>query len=89
MKNLFKCQETIIDPPRHSNPGLVSDGVSLALLGESASVAFVDHPFSDDISIKMPYGVDVLLHQPASHPIFSSWLVKTKSDFTVRSVDTG
>ena len=28
------------------------------------------HPLSDDVTIKMPYGVD-LLHRPALHPIFS------------------
>ena len=32
------------------------------------------------------YGVDVLLHQPASHPIFG--LIKTGSVFIVRSVET-
>ena len=29
---------------------------------------------SDGIMIKIPYGVGVLLHQPASHPIFSYWV---------------
>ena len=28
------------------------------------------HPSSDGVTIKIPYEVDVLLHQPASHPIF-------------------
>ena len=41
--------------------------------GEGASLALVGHPSSDGVSIKMPYGVDVL-HQPASHPIFSYWV---------------
>ena len=40
------------------------------LMGEGASLALVGHPSSDGVTIKMPYGVDVL-HQPASHPIFS------------------
>ena len=31
----------------------------------------VGHPSSDGITIKIPFGVDVLLHQPASYPIFS------------------
>ena len=44
-----------------------------SLWGEGASLALVGHPFSDGITIKMPYGVDVL-HQPASHPIFSYWV---------------
>ena len=26
------------------------------------------------VTIKMSYGVDVLLHRPASHPIFSHWV---------------
>ena len=42
--------------------------------GESASLALAGHPSSDGITIKMPYEVDVLLHQPASHPIFSYWV---------------
>ena len=29
--------------------------------------------FSDGVTIKMPYGVDVL-HQPASHPTFFYWV---------------
>ena len=37
---------------------------------ECASLALLGHPSSDGITIKMPYGVDVL-HRPASHPIFS------------------
>ena len=41
--------------------------------GEGVSVALVGHPSSDDVTIKMPYGVDVL-HRPASHPIFSYWV---------------
>ena len=36
-------------------------------------LALVGHPSSDGITIKMPYGVDVL-HRPASHPIFSYWV---------------
>ena len=38
--------------------------------GEGASSALVGHPSSDGVTIKMPYGVDVL-HRPASNPIFS------------------
>ena len=41
--------------------------------GEGASLALVGHPSSDGVTIKMPYGVDVL-HRPASHPIFSYWV---------------
>ena len=32
------------------------------------------HPSSDGITIKIPYGEDVLLHRPASHPIFPLWV---------------
>ena len=59
--------------PRHWNTGLVSSGVSLISSGEGASLALVGHPSSDGVTIKMPYGVDVL-HRPASHPIFSYWI---------------
>ena len=40
-------------------------------VGEGASLALAGHPSSDAITIKIPYGVDVLLHRPAWHPIFS------------------
>ena len=39
--------------------------------GEGAFLALLGHLSSDGVMIKMPYGVDVLLHQPALHPIFS------------------
>ena len=55
------------------NTWLVSSGVSLILWG-GASLALLGHPSSNGVTIKMPYGVDVLLHQPASHPIFSYWV---------------
>ena len=45
-------------------------GVSLTSWGEGVSLAMVGHPFSDGITIKIPYGVDVFLHRPTSHPIF-------------------
>ena len=45
---------------------------SLTSWGEDVSLALVGHPSSDGIKIKMPYGGNVL-HQPASHPIFSYW----------------
>ena len=48
-------------------------GTFLSLWGERASLALVDHPSSDGITIKRPYGVDVL-HRPASHSIFSYWV---------------
>ena len=61
--------------------------VSLISCGEGASLALVGHTSSDGVTIKMPYGVDVL--RPASPPSFSIGFVKTESDFTVRSVETG
>ena len=63
----------VIFSPRHCNTGLVSRRASLTSWGEGASLALVGHPSSDGITIKMPYGVDVL-HQPALHPIFSCWV---------------
>ena len=57
---------------RHSNTGLVSSMSALTSWGQSASLALVNHP-SSGVTIKMPYGVDVL-HQPALHPIFSYWV---------------
>ena len=57
--------------PRPKNTELVSNGVSLTSLGEGVSLALVGHPFSYGITIKIPYGVDILLHRPTSHPIFS------------------
>ena len=61
-------------PPRHWNTGLVSSGVSLTSWDEGASLALVSHPASDGFTIKIPYGVDILLHRPTLHPIFSYWL---------------
>ena len=55
-------------------PGLMSRGASLTSWGEVASLALVGHPSSDGVMIKIPYGVDVLLHEPGSHPIFSNWV---------------
>ena len=59
-------------PQRHWNIELVPSKVSLTSWGEGASLALVDHPSSDSITIKIPYVVDILLYRPASHPIFSS-----------------
>ena len=59
---------------KETNTGLVSSGVSLTLWGEGAYLALVGQPSSDGIIIKTPYGVDVLLHQPASQLTFSHWV---------------
>ena len=59
---------------RHRNTGLVSSGVSLTSWAEGASLTLVGHPSSDGYTIKIPYGVDVLLRRAALHPIFSHWV---------------
>ena len=46
----------------------MSSEASLTSWGEVASLALIGDPFSDDVTIKLPYGVDDL-YQPASHPI--------------------
>ena len=74
--------------PRHRNTGLVSSGVSLTSWGEVASLALVGHSSSDGITIKIPYGVDYYINQLRT-PSFPIGLVETKSDFIVRSVETG
>ena len=60
-------------PPRLWNTALVSSGASLTLWGEGASLALLGHLSSNGVTIKMPYGVDVL-HQPALRPVFSYWV---------------
>ena len=40
---------------------------SLISWGESASLALVGHPSSDCVTMKMPYGIDVL-HEPSLAP---------------------
>ena len=59
---------------KHLDTGLVSSGVSLTLWGEGMSLALAGHPSIDDVTIKIPYVVDVLLHQPVLHSIFSYWV---------------
>ena len=59
--------------------GLLSSSASLNSWGV-ASLALVDHPSSDGGTIKIPYRLDILLHRPA---------LDRKSDFIVRSVETG
>ena len=49
-------------------------GVSLISWGVGASLALVGQPCTDDIMVNIPYRVDVLLHWPALHPIFSYWV---------------
>ena len=63
-----------VNQSAYRNTALVSSRVSLTSWGEGASLALVGHPSSDGITIKIPYGVDVLLHRPALHPIFFYWV---------------
>ena len=53
------------------NVVLVAAG--LTSWGEGASLTLFSHPSIDGVTIKMPYGLDVL-HRPALHPIFSYWV---------------
>ena len=46
--------------PRHYNTELVSSCASLNSWGEGPPLALVGHPSSDGVTIKKPYGVDVL-----------------------------
>ena len=59
--------------PRNWNTGLLSSGTSLISSKEGASLALVDDPSSDGVTMKMPFGEDVL-HWPALHPILSYWV---------------
>ena len=65
--------------PKHWNTGLVSSGFSITSW-RGASLALVGYPSSYGIPIKITYGVDVVF--------FPTGLVKTKSDFIVRSYET-
>ena len=46
-------------------------GFSLISWVVGSSLALVDHPSSDGVTMKIPYGVNIPLHQPVLHPIFS------------------
>ena len=87
-KKIFHRAIEKIFPPRHWNTGLVSSGASLTSWGEGVSFVLVGNPSSDNVTIKISYGVDVL-HRPALHLIFPIGLVKTESGFIVRFVETG
>ena len=66
---------------RYQNTGLVPSGVSLALWGEGACLAYVTNPSSEGVTMKIASGVN--------HPIFSTGLVKTASDFIITSIEIG
>ena len=59
---------------RLRNDGLVYRRVSPTSWEESATLTLGDFPSNDDVIMKVPYGVDVLLNQPSLHPIFSNWV---------------
>ena len=63
----------IISPNFHFYAWLVSSGARLTSSGEGASLALVNHPSSDGVTIKMPYEVD-FLNRPTLHPICSYWI---------------
>ena len=57
----------------------MSSGVSITSWIEGLSLALASHHSSDCVTVKIPYGVDVLLRQPASHSS-SAGLVTTESE---------
>ena len=64
----------------------MSTGASITSWGEESSLPLVGHPSSNNVTIKMPYGVDIL-HRPACTPSFPTVLVKSESGFIVRSAE--
>ena len=44
------------------------------LMGRIYSLTLTDYSSGDRITIKIPYGVDVVLNRPTSHSIFSYWV---------------
>ena len=70
--SVMESHSHLVDYPRDIEIlGWCRMGPVLPNMGECASLVLVGHPYNDDFTIKMPYGVNVLLHQPTSHPIFS------------------
>ena len=59
---------------RLKNGGMVYSRVNPTSWEESDTLILAGFPSNDDVIVKAPYGVDVLLHQPALHPIFSNWV---------------
>ena len=73
--NLYNMYKIILKNLK-KNTGLVGKILgccAAGLGGEGASLALVGHPSSDGAIIKIPYGVDVLLHQPVSHLFLLGW----------------
>ena len=67
LAKIRKLEKTMIFPETLK----YCSGFSLTSWEEGASLALVGHHSNDDILIKILFGFDVLLHRPASHPIFS------------------
>ena len=57
---LIKSSHDALEQYSRRNTGLESSRVSLTSWGEGASLVLVGHPSSDGVTIKMPYGLDVL-----------------------------
>ena len=49
----------------------VSSKVSSASWGQGTYLALANHPSIDGVTIEIPYCVDILLHLPFLHPLFS------------------
>ena len=64
---------------RLRNTGLASSRAKVTSWGEGISLTLVSHPSANVATIKLPFAVDVLLHWPALHPLFSIGFVKTES----------
>ena len=67
----WMSRNSLLEAGAKSEGEVTATGVTSPSHGEKVPLALVDNPSSDGITIKICYGVDVLLHQPALHPIFS------------------
>ena len=59
------------------------------LMGRRCLFSLGGHPSSDGVTMKILFGVDVYCINQLRSPFFPVGLVKTESDFLVRSVETG
>ena len=64
--NKLLLTKVVLVSPRHWSSGLVSSGASFTSWWEGTSLALVSHPSRDVATMKLPYGIDDLLHRPAS-----------------------
>ena len=63
---------------RHQNTGLDSLTQDIGMLGWCPMVSVILH--GEKVSLALPYGVDVLLRQSASHSSSPTGLVTTESE---------